>query len=218
MHTFLKICGITEPTMLAEIPEGGAAGFVVEVPGCVRSLSVEAAAKLVEGLPQGVEAWAVVSDPAAPLIQRLFDEVGVDRIQVYGAIPPDLDFLVVHHLVPSLPLPANGVPGPDPKVPPAEDYSRLHLDVAGSPVITGSPGLADWEMAHRLVEGQPGRKLVLAGGLTPENVGAALADVRPWGVDVCAGVESTPGAKDLAKVRAFVAAVVAFEAGTSGSG
>jgi len=216
MHTFVKVCGITEAAVLAEIPEGGAAGFVVEVPGCVRSLSVEAVAPLVEALPPGAEAWAVVADPSAELVHRLFGEAGVDRIQVYGKVPPDLEFLEVHHLVPSLPLPPRGVPGPDPSVPPAEDYSRLHLDAAGTPLPGGSAVLADWEVAHRLVETQPGRKLTLAGGLTPENVGAALAEVGPWGVDVCAGVESARGVKDLAKVRAFLKAVETFEAGGAG--
>lgn len=214
MHTFVKICGITDAAVLAEIPDGGAAGFVVNVPDCVRSLTVEAAGRLVGELPPGAEAWAVVVDPPAELIHQLFDEAGVDRIQVYGKIPPDLEFLEVHHLVPSLPLPAQGASGPDPTVPPAEDYARLHLDAAGTPWIGGSAGLVDWEMAHRLVETQPGRKLTLAGGLTPENVGAALAEVGPWGVDVCAGVERSPGVKDLEKVRGFVKAIEGYESGS----
>jgi phosphoribosylanthranilate isomerase len=217
MHTFVKFCGITEAQILSEVPKGGAAGFVVNVPGCPRSLTVEAAGKLVESLPQGAEAWAVVVDPSAALVHQLFDEAGVDRIQVYGTAPPDLEFLEVHHLVPSLPLPLAGTPGPDPKVPPAEDYARLHLDAIGTPVLDGSPLLGDWEVAHRLVEAQPGRKLTLAGGLTPENVGAALLEVGPWGVDVCAGVESAPGVKDVEKIRAFVKAVEAFESGSSPS-
>jgi phosphoribosylanthranilate isomerase len=214
MHTFVKVCGITDAAVLAELPEGSAAGFLVEVPSSVRSLSVEAASKLVEKLPPGAEAWAVVADPPAALIHQLFDEAGVDRIQVYGSIPPDIEFLELHHLVPSLPLPPAGVPGPDPKVPPAEDFSRLHLDVVGTPWIEGSVVQADWEVAHRLVETQPGRKLVLAGGLTAQTIGAALAEVGPWGVDVCAGVESAPGVKDLDKVRAFLKAVDAFESGS----
>lgn len=212
MRTFVKFCGVTEAATLAEVPEGGAAGFVIGVPASPRNLTTEAAAALVEQLPKGAEAWAVVVDPAEPLVHQLFDEVGVDRIQVAGTIPANLEFLEIHHLVPSLPVPASGTAGAEPKVPPAEDYARLHLDVTGSPVVEGSARQADWEMCHAIVQAQPGRKVVLAGGLTPENVGAALESVGPWGVDVALGVESAPGKKDPAKLRAFVAAVEAFEA------
>ena len=69
-------------------------------------------------------------------------------------------------------------------------------------------GAADaygWELARETH--QYGKKLYLAGGLTPENVGAAIARVRPYAVDVTVGVESTPGVKDPARMRAFVAAV-----------
>lgn len=211
MRTFVKFCGVTDAATLAEVPEGGAAGFVIGVPSSARNLTTDAAAALVEQLPKGAEAWAVVVDPAEALVHQLFDEVGVDRIQVGGAIPANLEFLEIHHLVPSLPIPLTGTTGAEPKVPPAEDYARLHLDVVGSPLDDGSARQGDWEMCHGLVQAQPGRKLVLAGGLTPENVGAALETVGPWGVDVAAGVESAPGKKDPAKLRAFVAAVEAFE-------
>ena len=212
MRTFVKFCGITESSSLAEVPEGGAAGFVIGLPASPRNLEVEAAARLVEELPKGAEAWAVVVDPPAELIHRLFDEVGVDRIQVGGAIPPDLEFLEIHHLVPSLPIPLMGTTGAEPKVPPAEDYARLHLDATGAPVLDGSARQVDWEMCRGLVQTQPGRKLVLAGGLTAENVGAALEAVGPWGVDVTQSVESVPGKKDTERLRAFVKAVLDFEA------
>ena len=67
----------------------------------------------------------------------------------------------------------------------------------------------DWEKAVPIAEGmlQGGVKLVVAGGLTPENVGEAMAILKPWGVDVVSGVEARPGKKDPEKVRAFVRAV-----------
>lgn len=212
MKTFVKFGGLTHAEPLAEIPEGGAAGFVVETPRSPRSVPVERAAELVGALPNGVEAWAVTADPSAELVHRLFDEAGVDRIQVYGAVPPDLEFLEIHHLVPSLPVRRPGSEDPDPKVPPAEDYARLHLDAVGDPLATGSSDRPDWEVCRRLVETNPGRKLTLAGGLTAENVAEALEAVGAWGVDVTTAVESAPGKTDLPRLRAFLKAVEAFEA------
>lgn len=211
MKTFVKFCGLVDAETTREVPEGGAAGFVVNVPASPRNLTADAARSLADAVPSSAEVWAVVENPAAELIHSLFDEVGVDRIQVYGSIPPDLEFLEIHHLVPSLPVSPTGVTGPAPKVPPAEDYPRLHLDAADSPLAGGSPTQPDWEVCARIVDEQPGRKVVLAGGLTPDNVGAALSTVHPWGVDVAVGVEGEPGKKDLAKMRAFVAAVEATE-------
>jgi len=211
VRTFVKFCGLKDAEAIALVPSGGAAGFVVNVPGSPRSLTPEAAAALLEHVPTEAEAWAVVVDPTTELIHTLFEEVGVDRIQVYGAVPPGLEFLEVHHLVPSVPIPPPGQGAADPPIPAAEDYPRVHLDTAGQPVPGGSGTKPDWEVAARIVDAHPGRKFVLAGGLTPENVADALATVRPWGVDVSSGIESAPGVKDLAKMRAFLAAVEGAE-------
>ena len=213
MKTFVKFCGLARPEEVAEVPAGGAAGFVVEFPSSPRNIPLAQAAELIEALPPEAEAWAVVVQPSAELIHRLFDEVGVDRVQVYGDVPKGLEFLEVHHLVPSVPVPADAAGGPDPTVPPAEDYSRVHLDAAGQPLPGGSGVRPSWEVCARLVDAHPGRKMILAGGLTPENVGEALAIVRPWGVDVSSGIESSPGVKDRERMRAFRRAVEEFEHG-----
>ena len=75
------------------------------------------------------------------------------------------------------------------------------------PILYGGSGqLADWQAAARLAARYP---IFLAGGLNPANVAAAVAQVKPWGVDVASGVESAPGQKDHAKIRDFVAAAAA---------
>jgi phosphoribosylanthranilate isomerase len=213
MRTFVKFCGLRAAGAIAEIPAGGAAGFVVGVPQSPRNVTVEQATELVGVIPSEAEAWAVVVDPTIDLIHQLFEEVGVDRIQVYGAIPDGLDFLELHHLVPSVPVAPAGTGAADPVVPPAETYPRIHLDASGGPLPGGSGVRPDWEVCARLVDANPGRKFVLAGGLTAENVADALATVRPWGVDVSSGIETAPGVKDIAKMRAFVQAVTEFETG-----
>ncbi|MFZ0829610.1 MAG: phosphoribosylanthranilate isomerase [Thermoplasmata archaeon] len=211
MKTFVKFCGLTEPTAIALAPQGGAAGFVIEVPASSRNLTIERAIELAGHVPAGAEAWAVVVDPTTELIHRIFNEVGVDRIQVHGKIPDGLDFLEIHHLVPSLPVPLSAASGPVPELPPAESYPRVHLDATGGPLPGGSGQRPDWEICATLVQRAPGRKLILAGGLNPENVGEALSAVGPWGVDVSSGVESSPGVKDLDRMRAFLSAVEAWE-------
>ena len=77
------------------------------------------------------------------------------------------------------------------------------LDAAAPGQFGGSGQVADWTMARVLARRWP---LLLAGGLRPDNVAAAVEAVRPWGVDVASGVESGPGRKDPAKMRAFVEA------------
>jgi phosphoribosylanthranilate isomerase len=211
MRTFVKFCGLTDALAIAEVPAGGAAGFVIDVPASPRTVSIERAAELVGIVPPEAEAWAVVVAPTGDLIRRLYDDVGVDRIQVYGEVPTDLDYLEMHHLVPSLAVGASGAGAPDPVVPPAESFPRIHLDAAGQPLPGGSGVRPDWEACARIIDASPGRKFVLGGGLTPENVAEALATVRPWGVDVSSGIEREPGKKDLEKMRAFVRAVTEFE-------
>ena len=213
MRTFVKFCGLRRREELEQVPAGGAAGFVVDVPTSPRNLAVAEAARLVEALPAEVEGWAVVVQPTAETIRRLFEEGGVDRVQVYGPVPDGLEYLERHHLVPSIPVATAGAAGELPKVPPPEEYPRVHLDAAGQPLPGGSGVRPDWEACSRLVGSDPGRKFVLAGGLTPENVGDALTSVRPWGVDVSSGIERAPGVKDPERMRAFVAAVEAFERG-----
>jgi len=211
LKTFVKLSGLTDPEGARAVPEGGAAGFVIDSPASPRSLSIARAAELVAEVPSGAEAWAIVANPETELIHRLFDEVGVDRVQVYGAVPANLEFLEIHHLVPSLAVPRMGAGGVAPAVPPAEDYSRLHLDEGVPALATGSAERVDWEICTQLVESNPGRKLVLAGGLTAESLPDALAFVRPWGVDLGVGVESAPGRIDPAKLEAAVKAIEAFD-------
>jgi phosphoribosylanthranilate isomerase len=210
----LKLGELVRAEDVSLVPNGGVAGFLIGVPASPRNLTKEAAAALIEQVPKEAEAWAVVVDPSTEEVHALFDEVGVDRVQVYGAIPSGLEFLEIHHLVPSLAVPPVGAPGEAPKVPPAEDYPRLHLDAADDAAVTGSPTVPNWEICAQIVDAQPGRKFTLGGGLTVDNVREALGLVRPWGLDVTVGVESAPGAVDPARLEAFIAAVEAFESGS----
>jgi len=85
-----------------------------------------------------------------------------------------------------------------------EDAPALLVDASVKGVYGGSGVTADWLGAAELAKKYP---LLLAGGLTPENVAEAVRQVKPWGVDVASGVESAPGEKDVAKMKEFVQAI-----------
>jgi phosphoribosylanthranilate isomerase len=91
-----------------------------------------------------------------------------------------------------LPVGLPGTGAPEPKVPPPEDHPILHLDALGDPMSDGSAHRPDWEVCHRLVEANPGRKVLLAGGLDRGAVEPALAEVRPWGLDFFVGPGAGP--------------------------
>ncbi len=84
----------------------------------------------------------------------------------------------------------------------------LLVDAFTSAAYGGTGHLADWSLAYAMAQRIPG--MLLAGGLTPDNVTSALEAVRPWGVDVSSGVEASPGVKDHAAVAAFIANVCRF--------
>ena len=91
-----------------------------------------------------------------------------------------------------------------------EDAPALLVDASVKGSYGGTGMTADWKSAAELSKQIP---LLLAGGLTPENVADAVRQVRPWGVDVASGVESSPGVKDAAKMKAFVQAVRGLQSG-----
>lgn len=95
-----------------------------------------------------------------------------------------------------------------------EDAPAFLLDASVKGAYGGTGVKADWSGAAQLSKQYP---LLLAGGLTPENVAEAVQRVRPWGVDVASGVECSPGVKDVSKIRAFVQAVKSLQPPLSSS-
>jgi phosphoribosylanthranilate isomerase len=85
------------------------------------------------------------------------------------------------------------------------EYDRFLLDSYDPKTVGGTGKTCDWSMVKTLVNVVE-KPILLAGGLTPDNVAEAIAEVKPWGVDVASGVEMEPGVKDVEKVKAFIAA------------
>jgi len=211
-----------------------AVGFVFyeKSPRCV---SVETAREIVAKLPESVEKVGVfVGSSSGPDWVRVVLSAGLTAVQRYvdpggepgperatGRIfpkPPKvfMAFSVGRFLEMGVSLEdmANSfehlrdqVPGRPPT--PEGVFDTFVLDSGGSLSPGGTGKAFDWTKAVRLSEGmrRGGVKLIVAGGLMPQNVGEAIELLKPWGVDVCSGVEAKPGKKDPEKVRAFVRAV-----------
>lgn len=200
---FVKICGITseEDALLAVAMGADAVGFNF-VPSSPRYLAVARAADIAKRLPPEILTVGIFRDEAPARVVELTNQAGLRAAQLHGH-ESDEETRWVRQRVPVV---IKVFPGGDPALAHAPSYGAdiVMLDSA-SP---GSGKVFDWSLA----EGAPsGLRILLAGGLTPDNVGEAIERVRPWGVDVATGVESEPGVKDATKVRRFIQAAHAAE-------
>ena len=193
---FVKICGITtEDDALLAVAMGADAISFVFAPS-PRQVAAAHVRDIVKRLPPEILTVGVFRDEAPQRVVDVIQAAGLRGAQLHGhESPEDARFVKqrVDVLIQAFP---------------AGSDTLRHADDWGADIILvdsptpGSGQVFDWSLA----EGAPsGRRIMLAGGLTPDNVGAAIARVRPWGVDVSTGVESEPGRKDPRKVRAFVA-------------
>jgi phosphoribosylanthranilate isomerase len=203
MPTRVKICGITrlEDAQLAVELGASALGFNFYAPS-PRYIEPGAARHIVLKIPPFVTSVGVFVDETdtVQVLERA-GLAGVGCVQLHGQSQPVLDD--VRQVLPV--IVAVGVSETfSPQSLSAMSASAFLLD-ASHPELRGGTGTTfDWEVAK---EAKRYGTIILAGGLTPANVGEAIRKVRPFAVDVASGVESSPGVKDPAKLRAFFAAV-----------
>lgn len=193
MGVWIKICGLTEARGIAALVEAGAdaAGFVFAP--SAREIEPDAAAALAAALPADVERVAVTRHPNDDRVARIRERF---RPDIWQTDAEDLDGFQLSPGCRALPVWRT-----------ARDEILPDWLLFEGP-LSGGGMRSDWTLATRL---SARTRVVLAGGLTADNVGEAIRCVRPFGVDVSSGVESAPGVKDPAKIRAFVAAVRAAE-------
>jgi phosphoribosylanthranilate isomerase len=195
----VKICGLTRVDDALAAAAAGADWLGLNLwPPSKRFVDRAAAAAIAAALRAAAPAVRLVGvfvDQPADQVREAAAALGLDQVQLHGDESPaygaGLGLPFIKALAGDLAR--------------AADYDcELVLVDAVSPGRGGSGRSADWAAARVLADG--GRKLLLAGGLTPDNVAAAIAAVGPWGVDVASGVESAPGRKDAERMRRFVAA------------
>ena len=197
---FVKVCGTTseEDALLAVAMGADAVGFIFAP--SPRQVSVNAVREILSRLPREVVTVGVFRDEAPEQVVKVVNGLGLRAAQLHGRETP----AQVQWVVERVPMVINAFPAGSSAIRRAAEYgAQIVMLDAPSP---GSGQVFDWN----LVDGvPPGSRLLLAGGLTPDNVADAIAQARPWGVDVCTGVEASPGRKDAVKLRTFVSAAKA---------
>jgi phosphoribosylanthranilate isomerase len=193
-----KVCGMTRLTdALHAVQHGATAVGFVFWPRSPRYIEPERAAEIIRELPGTVTAVGVFVNQPVDEIRRIAAATGITAIQLHGDEPSAYAEVLGWPVWRALPLDL------------ADDESLLDWPPSTTilldthdPVRRGGTGQTiDWTQAARVATQ---RRIVLAGGLTPENVQDAIVAVRPYGVDVSSGVEEAPGVKDFDKVARFL--------------
>jgi phosphoribosylanthranilate isomerase len=202
MRVRTKICGITRPGDAVAAAEAGADAIgLVFHDQSPRVVTIEQARRITDSLPPFLTCVALFVDPDAARVRAVLDAVPVDVLQFHGAEAAEFCAAFGRPWIKALRV------GSGLDLPAAErDYAgcaALLLDTWQAAKAGGTGTAFDWT----LVPAVRSKPLVLAGGLTAENVGAAIARVRPYAVDVSGGVEAAPGRKDSRKMREFIDAV-----------
>ncbi len=193
---FVKICGITteDDALLAVAMGADAVGFVFAP--STRQVAAQKVYDITRRLPPEILTVGVFRDEHPSRVIEMANRAGVKAVQLHGSESPAQVAEVAHNIRYVI----KAFPAGSSQLPLADQYhTDMILVDAPAP---GSGRVFDWDLA---AEAPDNVKVILAGGLTPENVAAGIAAVEPWGVDVSSGVERSPGRKDAVQVRRFIA-------------
>jgi phosphoribosylanthranilate isomerase len=216
--TWVKICGMTNlEDALAAVEAGADAVGFVFYEKSPRKVSVEAAREIVEKLPENVEKVGVFVDAECERIRAVALDVGLTAVQLHGKraldsvwkdTRPAAECVGVSKLIPMIPGDALKGGGIMVRERVREKIFAILIDAQVNGTSGGMGTKFDWEATHGMVQALSlSVPVIVAGGLTGSNVGAAMKLFQPFGVDVASGVEARPGKKDPEKVRVFVRAV-----------
>lgn len=186
---FVKICGLTSKEAIDAAAAAGAdaVGFVFA--NSPRKVSPRDARALAADLPEGMLRVAVFRHPEPRVVAEVLETLEPDWLQTDAE-----DFA-------RLKLPDDCLPMPVYRNGSTQRLTDLPVRLLFEGPVSGRGRIADWHEAQQLAART---QLVLAGGLSPDNVEAAIRTVRPWGIDVSSGVERAPGVKDPTKIHEFV--------------
>jgi len=210
--TWVKICGVTRADDARAAFDAGADAIGINFwPGSRRFCGVEAARDIVEAAGPESLVFGVFVDASREDVLRTVRETGLSGVQLHGGQGPDeaCDW----GLPTILAVAANSREAVVRAVRERKEAAAREADAYRLLIDHVSGGGSGLTVDDSLLEGVDLRDAVLAGGLTPQNVAARVACLRPFGVDVAGGVESAPGIKDARAVAAFVRAARSADAG-----
>jgi len=202
----VKICGITRVEDLESTVKAGAdfIGFVVNVPSSPRNIDINEATCLLSSLPSSVKSVIVTVPKSLKDLDKIM-KLNPDYIQLHGEtyllmrsaekVPKEKTIGVVNAKLPN---------ALDIAVKYSELFGIVLLDSLKDSWLGGSGEPHDWRLSKIIRDRLYPKPIILAGGLTPENVADAVNIVKPYGVDVSTGVEAKPGVKDPEKVSKFI--------------
>jgi phosphoribosylanthranilate isomerase len=192
---FVKICGITnEDDALLSVAMGADAVGFVFAPS-TRQVGAQQVYDITRRLPPEILTVGVFRDELPSRVIEIVNRAGLKAAQLHGHENP----AAVAEVAAQVRWVIKAFPAASPALLRANEYGvDIVLVDSATP---GSGQVFDWGLVDDVPEGL---RIVLAGGLTPENIGAAVARAKPWGVDVSTGVERAPGKKDALKLKAFI--------------
>jgi phosphoribosylanthranilate isomerase len=203
----VKICGITnlEDALLAASLGAHALGFIFYQKS-PRAIRPEAAREIIRALPPLVLSVGVFVDEEAQVVREISERVGLDWVQLHGRESPEYCRSLGRRVLKGFRIKNEASLAFLSEYQNAVQAFLLDTYRPGTPGGTGET--FDWEIARQARKYGP---VILAGGLTPDNVAAALQTAKPQGVDVASGVEVSPGKKDPGKLKAFFQAIKKME-------
>jgi phosphoribosylanthranilate isomerase len=194
---FVKICGVTtEADALLAVGMGASAVGFIFAPS-PRQMAPGAVADIVKRLPHETVTVGVFRDEAPQRVIEIANHIGLRAVQLHGVESIEDTRWVASRAGWTI----KAFPAGHRNIDRFNEYGAEFLLVDGN--NPGSGELFDWRLAEGVIDP---RRLIVSGGLRPDNVGAAIEHLGPWGVDVASGVEASPGVKDPGKLRDFITA------------
>ena len=194
----VKICGMTNLKDVKVAVDGGvdAVGFIFYKKS-PRSVTMQAVREIVLELPPFVDSVGVFVNETAEQINKIADRCNLDRVQLHGNESPTFCKKIRRRVIKAIRVKDIQ------SLKKLSDYpvSSFLLDTFSEDQYGGTGKVFDWNLAYPAKKYGP---IILAGGLTPNNVRQAIQRIQPYGVDVCSGVESQPGIKDHKKMQTFL--------------